>query len=80
MNVLTREQIKAVRSTMGLNPDLRVKYKVTPNGTYTDMYNLFDSFYMRYLSGTKVIDGFNNASSDDVIKYWINQVYRGVTK
>lgn len=74
---LTKQQIKAVRSTLGLNPDLRVKYKMIETGTTHDMRELFKTFYGRYaLNGDLVKEPSTTIEED--IKHWIYQVYRGV--
>lgn len=73
---LTKQQIKAVRATLGLNPDLRVKYKIVENGTTHDMRELFKTFYSRYdLNGDKVESPKTTVEED--IEHWVYQVYRG---
>lgn len=73
---LTKKQIKAVRSTLGLNSDLRVKYKIVENGTTHDMRELFKKFYGHYvINGDSTLSPKTTVEED--IEHWIYQVYRG---
>ena len=74
---LTKQQIKAVRATLGLNPDLRVKYKIVENGTTNDMRDLFERFYNHYSNNGHLVKSPITTVEED-IEHWIYQVYRGV--
>ena len=74
---LTKQQIKAVRATLGLNPDLRVKYKIVENGTTNDMRDLFERFYNHYSNNGHLVKLPITTVEED-IEHWIYQVYRGV--
>lgn len=73
---LTKQQIKAVRSTLGLSPDLRVKYKIVENGTTHDMRELFEKFYKIYSLNGDILKVPSTTVNEDV-EHWIYQVYRG---